>query len=621
MELTDKAQKALRLFEDGCLHHHDQFCEKYQRNYRSYRAILDRQRLANQSWQVKLTPPHVQNIVESNLAGLVDPQLRFRVKPRARFFDPGEYELVTAGAKAHEILHRHQLACDRFDEKQWPFALQDAIGGLTVAKNFWRREKVRRPQLQMQADPGSLLPRLVEVETLVTEFDGPTTEVVNVEDFFWHEAAVELQRSPIVAHRVWIHYTDLKANEKTDSNPFGYENLADLQDARGRGEEYSANRIADGTSRSKDMIEVLEIWWKEDSGKIWTVTLGNRKAELKPPRRNPFWHGEYPFVVCSSRPDLFAIPGVSQVEKIAHLQDAHWDLENQLRANVELSNNFIVAVNTMMVDDIDALVHEPGARWPVEGPLSEALQQFSPDTNSTTLALPHLSRLESQMQNLGGSQPFSTTSEARGIGADTATEAALVTNLAQRATMQLKQQLNHAYGRIGQQRTQLNQQFIRTPLAVEQIGLNNESEFVPIMPYLLQGEYLFDISPMNESLMRAERKAEANALAQILHPWVALQLHLSQAGAATPINTDALLEYVIEQNGIDEPRRFFTEKQAAPPQAPQGQQGLPSPDAGGGGVTGPGSIDPAVSPSAQVSQSPETMMHRNLAMSGGINNT
>jgi hypothetical protein len=226
------------------------------------------------------------------------------------------------------------------------------------------------------------------------------------------------------------------------------------------------------------------------------------------------------------------------------------------------------------------------------------------------------------MQNLAGGQPFTTTSESRGVGADTATEAALVTNLAQRATMRLKQQLNYAYGRIGQQRTELNQQFVRTPLAVEVIGLNNESEFQPVMPYLLgkPGEYLFDTTPMNESLMRAERKAEINTLSQILQPWVAIQLQLAQSGAATPLNTDALLEEVIEQNGFPEPKRFFSTKQAPPPQAPGAPQQPGAPE-GPGGVTAPQSIDPSVSPSGQASVSPQTMMARALSMGGGVSNT
>jgi hypothetical protein len=57
------------------------------------------------------------------------------------------------------------------------------------------------------------LPRLVESEEKQVCFDGPTTEVVNVEDFFWHEAATELQKSPVVAHRCYQHFNDLKQLE------------------------------------------------------------------------------------------------------------------------------------------------------------------------------------------------------------------------------------------------------------------------------------------------------------------------------------------------------------------------------------------------------------------------
>jgi hypothetical protein len=38
----------------------------------------------------------------------------------------------------------------------------------------------------------------------------------------------------------------------------------------------------DGTSRSKDMIEVLEVWWKEPDG-VYCVVIGNRKVELRAP--------------------------------------------------------------------------------------------------------------------------------------------------------------------------------------------------------------------------------------------------------------------------------------------------------------------------------------------------
>lgn len=617
--LSEKATKALKLWDEGCLNHHDRFVEKLRKRYAAYRGELEIKSEAAQ-WTSKLHPPFVNHIVESTLAGVVDGRLTFRVRPRPRFYEPDEYERVKKGAKAHEILHDAQLKADRFHEKLRPFALQDAVAGLTVAKTHWRRELRRTPQLTVVPDPqaaaaGLFLPRLVEQETDTFAFDGPTTEVVNVEDFYWHESAIDIQRSPVIAHRVWMSFPELKRLEAQGV----YKNVDELKDARGQGDEYSAYRTVDGPSRSKDMIAVVEIWWQEEDG-VHTVTLGNREVELKEPRKNPFWHSEYPFVVCSTRPDLFAIPGMSQVEKIEHLQTAHWHISNQTNDNLLFLNNAITAVNVGLVADPDACDYEPGARWPVEGPVDEAFKQISPDPSPTQMSIPHLSRLEQQMQNLAGGHPFTSTSEARTVGADTATEAALSTNLAQRATMALKEQLYYAYERIGQQRTELNKQFIRTPLMVEQVGLDSEPELVEIAPYLLQGDFLFDIAPMNESLNRAERKAEANAMLQVAAQIVPLMVPLAQAGAATPLNMDEFVKEWLKANDMDPPDRFFSSK-APPVQLTAGQSAAGQPPMNGGGVTAPQAIDPATSPSSQASLSGEVFLHRIGAQRGGISNT
>jgi hypothetical protein len=613
--LSPEATKALKLFEDGCVSHHDSFCEKLRKRQSAYEGILEIASDAAQ-WTSKLHPPFIRNIVHTTLAGLVDDRFSFRVRPRPRFFNPGEFDRVKEGAKAHEVLHNVQLKDDRFSEKQWAFALQDAVAGLSVMKTFWRREQMRKPSLSIEnaAPPelGIFIPRLVERESVERGFNGPTSEVVNVEDFFWHEAAIDLQKSPVIAHRIWCHFSELKRLEREGV----YQNVDECKDAESS--EAQETRV-DGTSRTKDMIEVLEIWWREPEG-IKTVTLGNRAVELKPSRKNPFWHGQYPFVTCSTRPDAFAIPGQSQVEAIAHLQEAHWDLENQTRDNVRLINNFILAIDTNMVLDPDAFEFEPGARWPVEGPVDQAIKTFTPDAISAQVALPHLQRLEQQMQNLAGGHPFTSTSEARNVGSDTATEAALVTNLAQRATIRLKQQLYYAYERVGQQRTELNKQFIRTEVIAEKIGLDSEPEWVEIAPYLLQGDYLFDVSPMNESLMRSERKAEINSALQLFLTIVPVAANLSQMGAATPLNLDEMVKEWLELNDFGNPERFFSAKAQPQVAAGQPQGGPEDPSQNGGGVTAQQSIDPSVSPSAQMSLSGETMLQRLGAQRGGISN-
>jgi hypothetical protein len=621
-ELSEKAKKALRLFEDGCLSGHKSFQEKVRKGYSAYRAILDSSTEAARL-APRMRPPFVQHIVESTLSGLVDDRFLFRVNPLPRFYDPGEYKQVKLGAKAHEILHRSQLKQDKFAEKQWPFALEEAICGLAVMKTFYRRERVMRPRMKWVLDEQALeyglrIPKPIEVEEMTTVFDGPTSEVVNNEDFFWHESAIELQRAPVIGHRVWESFSELKRQEAQGA----LKDVDHLKESRGFSDEYSSNRAIDNTNRTKDMIERLEIWWHEDDGTCWTVTLGNRCVELVAPRKNPFWHYQYPFVTCATRPDRFTIPGVSQVEKIMHLQDAHWDLEAQMHQNVRFLNNHIVMYDASMVGDLSAFPYEPGARWPVDGPPEQAFKTWEPDPTPATIAMPHLARYEAQMQNLAGGQPFTSTSEAQNIGADTATEAALATNIAQRATLRLRMMHNLAYGRICQQRTELSQQFIRTPVVAEMTGLDSEQEMVEIMPYLLQGDYLFDVTPSNESLMRSERRAEANARIQVLLPLLPLWVQMASQRAATPPNLDAFIEDWLEGFDEQDVTRYFSAKPSAPMPAPgqPAQPGAPQ-ESPGMGTTAPQSIDPAVSPSANASMSGEAMMAQALRMRGQTSNT
>lgn len=620
-DLSPQAEKALRLFEEGCVKYHDEFVTKLRKRQRAYEGILEKHSDAA-AWRHHLSPPFVNHIVESTLASVVDGKLAFQVRPRPRFYDPGEYERLQLGARAHEILHGAQLAADRFHETQAPFALQDAIAGITVAKTSWRRDVRMRPRLKVVPDDralelGTFLPKLVETESLDICYDGPTTEVVNVEDFFWHEAATSLQGSPVIAHRVWMSFSDLKRLEAQGQ----YQNVDELKDAREQGSTYSDRRVTDGSNRSKDMIEVLEIWWDEPDG-TYKVSLGNRAVEIALAKANPFWHGEYPFTVCTTRPGLFSIPGKSQVEKIADLQEARWDLENQTLDNVELINNAIFIISDE-VSDVDALEFAPGARWPVEGNPQDMVMPWEPSQLPAEIALSHMARLESEMQNLAGGFPFTSTSEASTAGANTATQAALMTNIAQQVTARLKEQLAYAYERIGQQRTELNQQFLRTPIMVEQIGLDTQAEMVEIAPYLLQGDYLFDISPMVQSLMRSEKRAEANSMLQTFLNSAEVWMALSQAGLATPPNANEFFKYWLENYDIGDTTRFFSAKQlqqgaqlppGPSPDGPAAEQALPN------GITAPQSIDPLTSPSAPSSLSAATHMQRFGAMRGGGDN-
>jgi hypothetical protein len=157
---------------------------------------------------------------------------------------------------------------------------------------------------------------------------------------------------------------------------------------------------------------------------------------------------------------------------------------------------------------------------------------------------------------------------------------------------------------------------------VDQVGLDNEREVFEIGPLLLQGDFQFDTTPMNEEMMRSQRQASANALMQMAIQLVGPVTLLAQSGSATPLNWDEFVRTWLKAFDDGDVKRFFSAKPPPPPAAqPAGPPGVQQPAAppGPGGVTGEGSIDPATSPSAQMSLSPEVFMQRLQSMRGGAN--
>jgi hypothetical protein len=336
-------------------------------------------------------------------------------------------------------------------------------------------------------------------------------------------------------------------------------------------------------------------------------------------KMNPYWHGEYPFVIGSTQSDLFRIPGMSQIEKIAAIQEQVWSMANQQLDVMQLAASGVLMINEDLVDDPDAIVFGPGEKMLARGDLKAAIDIWGPDTTAAQISTPIQQMLQAMMQNLAGGFPFTSTSEARGQGADTATEAALVSSLAQRSVSAAKVNLNYMYRRIGQQMVELNQQYITEPLIVTAVGADNEYELKEIVPEMLAGDWEFDISPMNESLMRQEKRAEAQALYQLAMSGAGAHSMYAQAGLGKALNLDAFMEDVLDNYDKGNHERYFLSMPAPAPPQPGGQPGAPQPG-GPQGTTGPQSIDPAISPSSAMSMSPATAMSRFQAGQGGNNN-
>lgn len=625
--------KAVEFFGDA-QSSHNEFVEKVEERYKTYRGHLDIASDAAQ-WVSKAHPPYIMHIVETSMASMIDDKLKFRVRPRPslkNLVDPEAAEKAILGAKAHQTLSDWQMRNDRFSEKQRPFILQNAIAGLTVMKTFWTKREERRRTMMVVNEPlvgpngvpligpdGMPLttPRMQASTKTEIVYDGPTSEVRDVRDFIWTPNATSLKTCPKVIDRVWITpeelwrgYAQGLYGEKRGgwSEKDAREILSTSKDTS---QETLPTRERDlfNIDRSKGLVEVWELW--DDQEKTVTV-VANRCVLLSHRTKFPFFHDSYPFTVCSTQPDLFRIPGVSQVEKVAHLQTLIWDIMNQSLDNLRLINNAIFWFRPD-IEDPDAYEFYPGARWPVEDP--QQINSWSPNPIPAEVSLGREALIKGDMQNLSGGFPFSSGTDSQFVDQKTATGASIVSNLAQRGMDMQKQQLYAAWQEVGNQRMLLNQQFIREPQVAPVLGLDSEEQLEVIWPELLAGDFEFIVEPMTDAMMKQEDQASANALLQVVLAAFPVVTAAAQVGGATPLNLDAFIEDLLQAYGKDDKDRYFATKTppmapgaGAPggPQAPPGQPPM--------GVTGPGSIDPAVSPSSGLSLSPIAHLQRAQAL-------
>lgn len=613
VEVLEAFEKAKR--------HHDVFRDQVVGRYKAYRGIIDRRSQAA-SWTTKLHPPVIQQVLETTVANIIDQTPRLRIKPRPRSGTPDEIKRHIDGARTLERLLLYEFDVDRFAEKQRTFILQGLITGLSVGKVSWSSKKgdyrtlakIDRPVYDQYGSSVGSFPDLVEEERTGYLIDDPTFENINVLDFFWPEQAVELQQAPWVIHRVWKSYEELQELQKRGI----YRNVSELGQQREFQDEGGSweSELFD-TDRTKDTIELLE-YWNKLGNKV--ITIANRTVVLSS-KKWPFHHGEYPFVVTSATPDLFRIPGISQVELLWELQEMLWSLMNQRLDNLQLINNAIILIRSD-VDDPDAFEFAPGEKWLVDGEPESAVKMWSPDPTAAQISLEAERLILGQIQNLTGGGIFASGTESSTIDQKTATGVSIVTSLAQRLLAAKKQNYMWAFDRVGDQFIQLLQQFMREDRLIDIVGPEGVN-FLQIEPEEIQGRYRVSTEMVNESLMRQERRAEAQALYQVAVQAAPLHAALAQAGAARPLNVDAFMEDLLESFDRLDKERYFAQPQQPQPQVGGGQQppgaaSLPA-EQGPGGVTSPLASGPS-SPSNQVSQSPEVFLQRALASQGGANN-
>jgi hypothetical protein len=365
-----------------------------------------------------------------------------------------------------------------------------------------------------------------------------------------------------------------------------------------------------GIDRTQDLVEVLEYWTPER-----VITVGNRTVLLRDDP-NPFWNGRLPFVVCSALPDAFQIPGISVVEALAQLQDMIWTLQNQRLDVVRMLANLITVVRSD-VDDIEQFEWAPNQVWQVEDVGQVELLRIDPTVANITLQAEAL--IKGDLQNIMGGLPMASGTDSQTFDQQTATGVSIITTIAQRIIQARKQHYLWAYADLGKHFLLLYQQFVRDDRVVKALGTEGAQAYRTVSPLQVQGDFDITIDVTSDSLMRQERRAEAQSLLQ-----VASQTAQIFAVSGAPLNLKAFMERTLDAYDIPDKDRFFLPSPAgaltAGGQPPPQQQGQQQAAPNGAGVTNPAAAAGPMLPSNESTISPEAMMSRLMSMRGGISN-
>lgn len=629
----DALKRATGQFDES-YRQHTTFCAGVERRYRAYRGWVDQLDESKAHH-----PPFVMRAVESTLASLIDDDLRFTVRQRMMLLDPDAQARAEQGVKAMQSLSDWQVRQSGLADEQRAFNLQHAIAGITVAKTFWTEETEMRRHMRRTDTPvqdpltgqpllgldGSPVTRpTYQEETKQTVvYDGPTTQTVDIRDFGWHQAATELKTSRYVWHRVAMDKEEIeraidKGRFGPDAGGWSKTDILDALKPNGTGDQLDGReQSASGTSRWKDKIEVVEMY---DRVLMDVTTFGNRTTLLRYKPKFPFWHNDVPFVVCSAQPDLFRIPGISQVEKIEQLQTMLWKLSTQRLLNLELVNNAIFIFS--QGEDPDDFPFGPGEQWFMEDP-EHGFNQWAPNPIPAEISVGAEQALKGDMQDLSGGYPFASGATSETVDNKTATGASIISGLAQRSIDMAKGQVYRAWRDIARQRGVLTQQFVQAPTLIPVVGEDGQqSQPMLILPELLAHDFMWEVEPEPNQMRKQEEQAALQAAIQVGAGLMGPLSILAQSGMGKLPKLDLLFEKLLEKAGLDNPQQYFTSAPPPPQLAAVGQPGSAPANGNGGtptgpnlGITAPQAAD-ASSPSNATSLSGEANLARLLAASG-----
>lgn len=411
MAITTPAQRQLlalyRARKDHALNHYTEFFNKVARRYDLYRGFYRGQ---FQTFRNNIHIPFLFSVIQSDVARKV--QASFSSNPLVDFM--GYSSDDAAIAKKNATLITAQLDDCHSYEKAVDFYLTGDMYGTAIARDGWKT--IRRFEQWRELDEQS---RQESIKSgMVTRFDGPNWEVIDILDFWPQPGRARLRDCQWVMCRYFLDFAEIKAMAE-----LGYYDKAAIGDLQAQGmptdvetsyamryplyrgqQEFEA-RANEKFARPVELIDMIGFVPDEmvkDGVNFRIVTIANDRQIIKD-RPFPFWHGELPFHVYTPMQDPHYLHGMGKIEAVEKLQYLANRFANQKADALDLVIDPMWLVNRSVGVDTQNLYTRAGRVIGVDGPVDESVvRPLSPDMRGLAASYQEIQQLWQYIQQATG---------------------------------------------------------------------------------------------------------------------------------------------------------------------------------------------------------------------------
>lgn len=307
-------------------------------------------------------------------------------------------------ARKQEALISAQMKDDDLFQKQVDLLVMADLYGVAVEQIGWnRKEEFRIMEAIDRAPLSNQIIKTIKKGNVVS-FDGPTSENIDLLDFFPQPGVKNIQNMKWVIKRYYRDMDDLRA--LAAAGIFDKGEIARLEregavGARTAQDPAAIRRFSTRVGMDEESarwldkyntpIELIEMWGTipselaSDGVLSRVITVANRRYLLRN-RPNPFWHGQLPFLQFSPMPDPHYFYACGKAEAIEKLQITGNRFLNQSLDAAELIIDPVWFYNREANLNTRNMVVRPGKFFPVDGNPNSVVAPLQSNLNALTMA-------------------------------------------------------------------------------------------------------------------------------------------------------------------------------------------------------------------------------------------